>query len=587
MEYTKNREIEILRWGGIAATVTAVLLMLAGCSGPSAVSYPARHTAGALTVGLGQVDRARQEGVETSRYLEEVHGQLHPLWAVERQRRATMLADKGGLTVDLEIALDEQGQAGWVKVTHASGSADLDAAAVEVVMAMRRLPALPVGVSRGHAFLRWRLSADGNRCGPGYASLLVVRASKAEELGRALDRHQYANAAVILRASPSHPALLAEVVRAGLADKSAERRARVLPMAYGSSLEAMCHQVRGSPLGHQALFELVRRREGAVVSRLLAAEVGLSARAKAKPAWTLALLGAARRLKLKPSAYTLDAILASPRAAEVFAAAPLCEDAAQMDAVLGFWDHRPAVAGPLWVRRCWLDPNPNCQAEVIKHLNGKGRQSTLRGLRRYPLPGVMAQVARLVRQEPEPKVRVEAMRALASYGKAAPLGSLFIALKAGGSPEVVATAARMIGELKRSPRRSSFRLAEVGYAVRRGPVAAAVLEAMAMLGEEIFREDVIRLQRRLAPENQARVVAALWGFGEAVRPQLSMLALEQDPRLSSAARLALSRLAGAKAPALAPPPAPAPQAPTLVRTLDDVISLALSKAAGPGPSASR
>lgn len=495
-----------------------------------------------------------------------------------------MKTRKGDPSAEIELALDRAGQPGWVTVVQSSGSMAYDAAAIEAVMSLKKLPALPAGLGDGHVFLRWKLSAVRGNCGAQSGSLLVVRASKAEELAQALARADYPAAAAILRQGGKNRALMAEVVRAGLADNTPARRARVLPLAYSTALEAICHRERGSALGLQALSELERRGEKEAISRLLAGMVSTN---KAAPrAWTLALLKTATRLKLQPAPYILDAVLASPRVAEVFAAAPLCQDAAQLDAVLDLWADKPTVAGPLWVRRCALAEDKECIARVTKHLQGKARRSTLRGLRRYPLAGVREQVALLVRLEENATVRQEAILALESYADAAPLSALFTALRAEGSPEVVITAANVIGRLGRNPRGSSYRLAEVGYQVRRGPVASAVLAAMARLGQEHFRQDVVRLQRRLSAEDQVAVVRELWFFGEPVRKELTLVALAPNKALARAAQDALARLDGAPLtdPVTSEPP-PAP--PASVRTLDDVITLALSQSARPGPRASR
>ena len=584
MEYAKNREIEILRWSGIAATVVALVLLMVGCSGPSSASYPSRIMAGYRVSGLEAAGKVRQEGAAISRYLEQVHRQLHLVWAEDRLRNAPMGMRDGDPSAEIEVALDRSGQPGWVTVVRSSSSMAFDAAAIQAVMTLRQLPPLPTGLGAGHLFLRWRLSAVRGNCGARSGSLLVIRASKAEELGQALASADYPAAAAILRHGGKNRALMAEVVRAGLADATPARRARVLPLAYSTALEAICHQERGSELGLQALSELERRGETQAVSRLLAGLV--SANERAPGGWTLALLKTAGRLKIQPAPYILDAVLASPRVAEVFAAAPLCQDAAQLDAVLDLWADRPTVAGPLWVRRCALAEDEKCLARVTEHLQGKERRSTLRGLRRYPLAGVREQVALLVRMEEDATVRQEAILALEAYGEAAPLTPLFTALRAEEAPGVVITAAQALGRLGRNPRGTSYRLAEVGYQVRRGPVAAAVLAAMARLGQEHFRQDVVRLQRHLSSANQAVVVRELWHFGEPVRHELSLVATVQERVLASAARDALARLDGepaVKTTAPAPPPAP----PSTVRTLDDVISLALSQSYTPGPSARR
>ena len=589
MEYTKNSEIEVLKWGGIAAAIMAVVLLFVGCAGPSAIStYSARTTASARSPGLEPPGKVRREGAEITKYLDQIHQRIHAIWSTERQRRAPWQEPTQGLSMELEMALDSLGQPGWVSVINASGVADFDAMAIETMMGLERLPPPPASLGQGHAFVRWRFFSDHRRCDPAQASLLVVRISRAEALARSLKSSDYRGAAAILREGRPHPALLAEVVRAGLADVSTERRIRVLPLAYSSTLEAICRQERGSELGAQALAELAHRNQRAAISRLLAATVS-NVRSPSTSEWTLALLKAARVLKITPAAHTLDAILASPEVALVFAAAPMCKDAAQMDAVLELWQDKPAVAGPLWVRRCWLQNEPRCLAEVTRHLAGTGSRSTLRGLRRYPLSGVLGEVARMVRLEQDPVVRVEAIKVLEAYGKDAPLVPLYVALRAEGLPMVVAAAARVIGRLNLNPRGSSYRLAEVGFAVRRGPVATAALEGMARLGQEIFRDDVVRLYSRLSRANQAVVASALWGFGDSIRPHLSRLVLEQDPALAAAARGALARLEGgpvaSSSPSVPKPSSPPP--PAQVRTLDDLITLALSQRASSGRMAHR
>jgi len=560
MEYTKNSKSKF-------SLVTTLALALAL---PAAASAEPQFTA----MGDGG------DGAEVRRYLEQVHERLHRQWADGELERAKNLLDAkdpfndSAMSVVVELSLDRRGAPGWSRVARSSGHPPFDAAAIRVLASVRKLPQLPVLNREGHLFLRWTFHRDHRRCSPEHAELLVLELSKAEELARAMERQDYPRAARLLKQADNRHALLAEVVRAGLANKDLTHGKRVLPLAYSSTLESVCRRHGTDPLGREALAELGRREATASIERLLASAGPGGTSAHHGRAWRMLILRALRRMEARPAAASLAPMLASEDAAVVFAAAPLVKDAAQLDAILPRWRGRPAVAGPLWVRRCHLADDGACAERMGGYLSGQGRRSTLRGLRGYPLPGAMTHVARLVRKEQHAATRVDAIKTLTAYHSAAPLSPLFSALAAEEQPKVVMAAAAALGKLGRRPLAASYRLAEVGYKRRKGDVAATVLAAMAALGHENFRQDVVRLGKALTPERQARVVRGLWGFGDSARPYLKKLVASEHTVLAEAAKHSLDELDGVISAAVPTPP-PAPTNLAGVRTLDDMIRLAL------------
>ncbi len=576
MEYKKRAKN---RFFNLAAVLLS--FSLAGCAGPSLTSaYPPRITGGAENSGISASNRSHGRQ-QVKRYLEQVHRQLHRAWSVDVLQPLSSTLPRTDpfndptLAVVLELALDRRSDPGWVRVVNGSGHPPFDAAAIRVISSLRRLPPLPSMLEEGHLFLRWTFYRDHRRCSSDHADLLVVQLTRAEEVSRALKRSDYPATARLLKESKERAGLLAEVVRAGLSDPDPARGLRVLPLAYDTMLEAICREHGDSPLGRGALAELVDRGANGPLLRLLAGLSSSAAGANLDRSWALLLLKALSRQEVKPGAGTLAPLLGSSDPGVVFAAAPLVTDPAQLDQILPRWGSRPAVAGPLLVRRCWLRDDGACAEQIGRSLSGPGRRSTLRGLRGYPVPAALEHVAALVRHEEDPRVRLEGIKTLAAYQGEAPLGPLFTALTARENPRVVTAAAQVIGELGRRPLASSYRLAEVGYSQRRGPVAGAVLAAMARLGHETFREDVLRLQRGLEPRHRVLVIGNLWGFGGAVRPYLQRLASGQDAALASAARLSLGELDGVISAPL-PPASPAPSHGARAANLDDIISMALS-----------
>ncbi len=121
-----------------------------------------------------------------------------------------------------------------------------------------------------------------------------------------------------------------------------------------------------------------------------------------------------------------------------------------------------------------------------------------------------------------------------------PQSPLYTALRF-KNPVLRIAAIRALGKMGINKKGSSSRLVAIGLR-ERGPVSAESLAALATLGVEKFRGDVLRRMRLLKPQERALVISALWGFGTPVLPALEQLQQSTNKQISAAAVKSILRL---------------------------------------------
>jgi hypothetical protein len=550
---------------------TLLLVILAGCAtGDSGDSLLPSSTGPRPVARPPAVPFPDGQPEEVRAYLSQVYAQLQPWWHVALKKASSSYPDDhcvNNKTLEAEVVLRFEGDAARPSersVQRRSGCALFDETVLGVFAWVRQLPPRPASLAReGRLVLRWRFFRDERGCEPAFANLEVAPYPPEEDLSRALARKDWARAREVI-AEHRAPSVLEVLARVGLA--SAEPRVRRLALGIASAerVQQVLREDRSAKTWGAGVRALEAHRGGAILVGLLK-EVA-AAKDASDAARIQRVLDALRRLQHKPSAAALDALLVHAAPAVVLAGLELAQDATVLARARPAHKGNAGMTGALATRWCSLNPDPAAERAVRQALAGPGRTMTLTALERFPLSGLTKEVAELVRAPGTSAVdRVLAIRVLARLPEA-PLAALYLALNA-KEAEVQIAAAKALGDTKTDRRPPTYRLSRLSQRAS-GPVAAAALAAQARLGYAPFLREVLRRMRALSAEEQATVVSSLWGYGEAVVPELDKLA--RQPQLREAAVASLCRIPGdaarqacdragrAAAPASAPASQPGP-----------------------------
>ena len=326
---------------------------------------------------------------------------------------------------------------------------------------------------------------------------------------------------------------------AALASEDPRVRRLALGIASTVKVEAALEADGSKATWTRGVAVLEGRRDAAVLTRLahkIAAARKAADAGRLKPAiGSLARLGA----RLDPA--VLDALLTHPAPEVVLDAFALVKGTMALKRVRKAWKQDAGMTGALAVRWCSLDKEPAAQKALLKLLAGAGRRLILRALVRYPLPFIADDLATLIRSGAPAADRVLAIRVLTKL-KGAPRKALHAALLS-GAPEVKIAASRALGQVPDGKQATTYRLADVARRNKDHDVIAAALAAMARLGVEKTRRDLMYLMARLPVDKRAPVVANMWAYGEpAVRPLLKLA--KKDRELCEPAMASLRRIQG-------------------------------------------
>lgn len=510
---------------------------------------------------------------EVRRYLRALAERIEPAWRQTIAMAASLLpakdpANQLDRVTEIEVQLDWNGQPTSVRISRPSGHAPYDTSALRAISDLGVLPPLPAGLGERRATLYWRFHRDGRGASPGAARLETREVSAHDLLTRALRRGLYDRAAEILGKNGPRPELLSPIAEAGLASKRVELRRLALPLASGPQLRALLDREPDPQSWNAALEALVAAREGAEIAELVEVVVKVGAAADATRA--AAVLRALARVGRSLPAATAKRLLAHSDAAIALAAVEATSSTALLDEALAREAKRPGRAGPLAVRRCQLERSSVCETAIREALTSALPAPTLEALTRTGLTGFDAELEAIARSG---KANARPLALALSARRGAEPKLFYLGLR---GAEVEVQLAALHGMLSAKIKRPALvrRLTDlVGTA--QGRLLAEALAALARLGDEGARREVLRRMKRLDAAGTATVAAALDGYGEAAVAPLAALLLHASREVREAAAASLRRIPGEKAKAaLASLPAPpAPPAGSLESLLRAALAL--------------
>jgi hypothetical protein len=507
---------------------------------------------------------------DVQEYLSKLYEQIQPWWhaglkkAGSSYKKDHCVHDKS-LEAVVVVRFDDNDKPGRRTVERPSGCKLFDETAISLLEWLRDIPPRPRSLAgkEGRLLLRWRFHRDGRGCEPAYAALDVEARPPEERLTRALASKDWGKAHQVLVESRS-PSVLAVLAEAAL--KSDEPRARRLALGIATTarIEAVLQADGTIETWLKGIKVLESRRADAALAHL--AQTKAAARKATDVPHLKLLIDTLKRRGARPAPAVLDALLTHPTRDVVLEAFALVKATMALKRVRKAWKKNAGMTGALAVRWCSLDREPAAQKALLKLLAGEGRNQILRALVRYPLPFVVDDLAALIRSSAPAADRVLAIRVLAKI-KGAPRKALHAALLS-KAPGVQIAASRALGLVPDKKPATTYRLADVARRTRDHDVIAAALAAMARLGVEKTRRDLMYLMARLPVAERGPILANMWAYGKpAVRvlvreakksPALIEPAMASLRRIQSdAARRALDELA-AEAPKKPAKPAPAP-----------------------------
>ncbi len=529
---------------------TLVLLaMLSGFSG-CALS-PSVKTA-ALPELSSELSLPSSVPADVQEYLLKVHKMIQQPWVVDVLFRSKMSfpvthpANNSELAVDLEMAIQGDRSPGPVSIRKSSGYTPFDESALHVLGGVKTLPAPPSSLGEGHLFLRWTFYRDKRRCHPSHAQLRVVPYSPVEALTRALKHKEYQKAYAVMVKKGAPSTLKVVLLEDALSSGNLQQRRLAIHLATNERLVKLYLDDRHTALREKILEALVQRKAAVPLIALLdrvTTDKTLSPGVSTKR-WLLALLAALEQAKITLPLAKLQVLLSDKRAAVVLAGAALASRPAALLKASEAWKNDPKMAGPLAVNRRALGEDKEAEQIIRAALVGPGAIPTLARMRRYPVQAVAGDVADVVRKGKQISARLEAIKVITVMK--GPLSPLYAALRF-KNPVLRIASIRALGKMGINKMGSSYRLVAIGLR-ERGPVSAESLAALATLGVEKFRGDVLRLMRLLKPHERVLIISALWGFGKPVLPALKKLQQSANKQISAAAVKSILRLSPARPP---------------------------------------
>jgi TonB family protein len=484
------------------------ILMLA-----SQLSAPARgqpsSPKGTPAAGQTRLQRA---------YLARVHKLFKDTWQKTLTDAGALLppshpANDPKRMVELEVDLDRRARITVVRVVKPSGFPPFDESASITVKRLKRLPPLPPELARYNVRLRWRFYRDKRACDPRFARVLLIPFTPPQALRRALRKGQLDRARQILERSSTLMELYSILADHALKSKDPQLLPLIMDVVPRDRLLRIVRRGRGTARKLAALQALARRQGQAGLPQEL-------------HGW----LNAQRRPEL------------------VVAAARMVRKSLELDRLLSKWEVADTgkedaqnwrVLGPLAVYRLAVGPTSRAESLLKRALAGPRPGPALEAIGDAGLASAAKQVEAVVRDRKAPReARVAAIGALGRLqGSPVPL---YAALKS-KDPEVLIAAARALGQFHGSRKGISFRLNHLAFNASR-EVATEALVAMARLGDPRFKLEVYRLASGMKPEHQARVAAAMWGFGAPALKVLEKMLGHDDRRVRRAALSSLRRL---------------------------------------------